>query len=91
MLLFSFYRLVLFFTDFCQTNYLNINRTDLHQCCTDGKTIAVDEIYEVFPEPSSLDVGMAINFCWVGFINRTVSSGDIWQMALGLGCGKKCS
>jgi len=32
----------LYFTDFCQTNYLNICRTDLQRTCWDGRTTAVD-------------------------------------------------
>ena len=36
-----------FFNDFCQTSYLNIYRTDLQQICRIGRTIAVDERYQV--------------------------------------------
>jgi len=32
----------LYFTDFCQTSYLNICRTDLQRTCWDGRTTAVD-------------------------------------------------
>jgi len=31
------------FSDSCQTNYLNIYQTDLHEICSDGRTLAVDE------------------------------------------------
>jgi len=31
------------FSDFCQTNYLNIYRADLHEICRIGRTLAVDE------------------------------------------------
>jgi len=33
--------------DFCQTNYLNIYSTDLHEICSIGRTLAVDERPEV--------------------------------------------
>ena len=32
---------------FCQTNYLNIYRTDLHEICTIVRPLAVDELFEV--------------------------------------------
>ena len=32
-----------FFSNFCKTNYLNIYRTDLHEICKIGRTLAVDE------------------------------------------------
>ena len=32
-----------FFSNFCQTNYLNIYRTYLHEICMIGRTLAVDE------------------------------------------------
>ena len=35
------------FNDFCQTNYLNIYRADLHKICTFGRTLTVDEGSEV--------------------------------------------
>jgi len=31
------------FSDFCQTDYLNIYRTDLHEICRIGGTSAVDD------------------------------------------------
>jgi len=31
------------FSDFFQTNYLNIYRTDLHEICSTGRNLAVDE------------------------------------------------
>jgi len=41
------------FGDFCQTNYLNICRTDLHEICRIGQPSAVDERSEVtFFDPS---------------------------------------
>ena len=36
-----------FFCDFCHTNYLNIDRTDLYEICRTGRTLAVDERPEV--------------------------------------------
>ena len=33
--------------DFCQTNYLDIHRTDLYEICRDGRTLFVDERSEV--------------------------------------------
>ena len=33
----------LYFSDFCQTNYLNIYWTDLHEICRIGRTLAVDD------------------------------------------------
>jgi len=38
--------LKIYFNDFCQTNYLYINWTDLHKICTVGGTLAVDEGFE---------------------------------------------
>ena len=35
------------FSDFSQTNYLNIYRTDLHEICRIGRTLSVDERSEV--------------------------------------------
>jgi len=32
-----------YFSDLCQTNYINIYRTDLHEICRTGTTLAVDE------------------------------------------------
>jgi len=37
----------IYFSDFCQTNYLNVYRTDLHEICRIGWTLAVDERSEV--------------------------------------------
>ena len=34
-------------SDFCQTNYLNIYQTDLHEICRIGRTLVVDERSEV--------------------------------------------
>jgi len=31
-----------YFSDFCERNYLNIYRTDLHKFCRIGRTLAVD-------------------------------------------------
>ena len=50
------------FSDFCQTNYLNIYRTDLREICTIGRTFAVDERTEVIFFDSSRDVAVATNF-----------------------------
>jgi len=33
----------IYFSDFCQTNYLSIYRTVLHKICRVGRTLAVDE------------------------------------------------
>ena len=38
---------VLLFNDFCRYNYLKIYRTNLHQVCRVGRTVAVDERSEV--------------------------------------------
>jgi len=38
---------LLYFSDFCQTNSLNIYRADLHEICRIGGTSAVDERSEV--------------------------------------------
>jgi len=35
------------FSDFCQTNYLNIHQTDLYGICRAGRTLGVDERSEV--------------------------------------------
>jgi len=40
--------------DFFQTNYLNIQQTDLDEICRNGKTLSVDNL--------SRDVAMATNF-----------------------------
>ena len=37
----------IYFSDFCQTNYLNIYRTDLRKICRIVRTLAVDERSEV--------------------------------------------
>jgi len=42
--LFSYLFIVI---DFCQTIYLNIYWTDLHQICKDGRTTALDKQSEV--------------------------------------------
>ena len=34
---------IFIFADFCQTNYLNIYRTNFHQICRVGRTMAADE------------------------------------------------
>ena len=52
----------IYFNDFCQTSYLNIYQTDLHEIFRIGRTLAVDERSEViFFDPSS-DVAVATNF-----------------------------
>ena len=53
--------------DFCQTNYLNIYATDLHQICRVDRTAAVDERSEVSFFDHSRNVAAATIF--VGFIN----------------------
>ena len=35
--------LLYIFSYFCQSNDLNIHRTDLYEICRDGRTLAVDE------------------------------------------------
>ena len=35
------------FSDFCQTDYLNIYRTDLHEICRIGGTSAVDVTFYI--------------------------------------------
>ena len=47
--------------DFCETNYLNIYRTNLHEICMICRTLAVDEQSEVIFYPSR-DVAVATNF-----------------------------
>ena len=37
----------IYFSDFCQTNYLSIYCTDLHPICRDGRSMAVDYCDEV--------------------------------------------
>ena len=49
------------FTDFCQTTYLDIYETDLHEICTVGRTLGVDERSEVFFDPPR-SVAVATNF-----------------------------
>jgi len=56
------------FTDFCQTKYLNVYRTDLHEICRICRTLAADERSEVifqhmklFFDPSK-DVAVTTNF-----------------------------
>jgi len=51
-----------FFRDFCQTNYLNSYRADLHEICTFGRTFAVDERSGVIFFDFSRDVAVATNF-----------------------------
>jgi len=46
MLLFKKFFIILI-SDFFQTNYLNIYRTDLHEICRTGRIWAVDERSEV--------------------------------------------
>ena len=36
-----------YFSDFCQTNYPDIYRTDLHDICRIGRTLAADERCEL--------------------------------------------
>jgi len=54
------------FSDFCQTNYLNVYRTDLHEIYRIGRTLAVDERREVIFFDLSRDVAIATNFFWGG-------------------------
>jgi len=49
------------FSDSCQTNYLNIYRTELHEICRIDGTFAVDERSEVIFSPSG-DFVVATNF-----------------------------
>ena len=74
------------FGDFFQTNYLNICRTDLHQICRIGRTLAVDERYKVIFFDLSRDVAVVTNF--VGKIDlqyTPCSSHDIsWGSAAGI-------
>jgi len=50
------------FTDFCQPSYLNIRRTDLHEICTVGRILKVDERPEVIFFDPSREVAPAANF-----------------------------
>jgi len=52
----------LYFSDFYQTNYLNIYGTDLHEICRIGRTLTVDEWSEVIFFDHSRDVSVATNF-----------------------------
>jgi len=41
-----FYFFYKYLSDFCQTKYLNIYRTDLHEICRTGRTLAVGKRFE---------------------------------------------
>ena len=56
------------FSDFSQTNYLNIYRTDLHEICRIGRTLSVDERSEVIFVDSSRDVAVVTNFVGRGVL-----------------------
>ena len=49
----------MFSCDFCQTNYLNIYQTDLHEICRICRTLAVDKGSEVIFFDLSRDVAVA--------------------------------
>jgi len=49
------------FSDFCQTDYLNIFRTDLLGICRIDRTVAVDERSEVAFFDPSRDAAVATN------------------------------
>ena len=53
-----------YFSDFCQTNYLNTYvRADLHKTCRTGRTLAVDEHLKLFFRSlKGRCRGMATNF-----------------------------
>jgi len=67
-----------YFSDFCQTNHLNIYWTDLHEICRIGRTLAADKWREVnFFDPSG-DVAMATNFVGkIDLYSMPCSSNDI--------------
>jgi len=48
LLLFFYFKKYL--SDFCQTSYLNIYRTDLHEICRIGKTLAADKVIFSLPQ-----------------------------------------
>jgi len=58
---------LVYFSDFCQINYLNIYRTDLHEICRIYGTFVVDEQSVVIFFDPSRDIAVATNF--VGKIN----------------------
>ena len=51
-----------YFNDFCQTNYLNIHQTDVHEICRIGRTLTVDERSEVIFFDSPRDIAAVTNF-----------------------------
>jgi len=50
------------FSDFCQTSYLNVYQTDLHDTCSIGRALAVDERSEVIFFDPSKDVAAVSSF-----------------------------
>ena len=68
----------IYFSDFCQTNYLNIYRTDLRKICRIVRTLAVDERSEVIFFDPSRDVTVATNLVdKIGLQYTPCSSRDI--------------
>ena len=51
-----------FFSDFCQSNHLNIYWTDVHEICRIGRTLATDERSEVIFFDPTRDDAVATNF-----------------------------
>jgi len=50
-----------YFSDFCQSNYLNIYRTDLHEICRIGRTLGANECSQVIFFDPSKGVAVATN------------------------------
>ena len=50
------------FSIFCQTNYLSVYQTDLHETCSIGRALAVDERSEVIFFDPSKDVAAVSSF-----------------------------
>jgi len=78
LLLFLF---IFIFSVFCQTNYLNICRTDLHEICRIGRTLAVDKRAEViYFDPKGRSVAtnfvgkLELNSIFQCFVNAHSSS-----------------
>ena len=51
------------FTDFCQSNYLNIYRTDLYEISRDGRAVTVDKRSEVVFFDASTNFLLTVFLC----------------------------
>ena len=75
------------FSDFFQTNYFNVYRTDYHEICRIGRTLAVDKQSKsevIFFDPSK-DVAVATNF--VGKIDLQYSPRSSYDISWGGAAG----